>query len=199
MATQFEWAKWIPGTKFLVDGFRHCTPECQHYFLTHAHSDHTIGLFKSWRAGTIHCTAVTARLLIEEQGIARGVVHAVQLNEPFIVEGVEVVALDANHCPGSAMFLFSVPSDVGTKKHILHTGDFRFHPRMVETPALRTVKVHALFLDTTYAAPRWSFPAQEIAIDMMVDTMRKRRKEFPGAVPPYTFCNSCVACIRSCL
>jgi Cft2 family RNA processing exonuclease len=197
MATQFEWAKWIPGTKFLVDGFRHCTPKCQHYFLTHAHSDHTTGLFKSWRAGTIYCTAVTARLLIEEQGLAQSVVHPVELNKPFVVEGVEVVALDANHCPGSAMFLFSVPTDVDTIKHILHTGDFRFHQRMAETAVLRAVKVHTLFLDTTYAAPRWSFPAQETAIDMMANTMRKLRKECSGAASPHTSCNSSTACVWS--
>ena len=51
MATQYEAAKWIPGTRFLVDGFRHCTDACEAYFLTHAHADHTTGLYKGWSKG----------------------------------------------------------------------------------------------------------------------------------------------------
>lgn len=189
MATQFEWAKWIPGTHFLVDGFRHCTCECQNYFLTHAHSDHTTGLSKGWCAGTIHCTIVTARLLTEELGISREVVHAVHLDKPFTVEGVDIVAIDANHCPGSAMFLFSVPQKGCTPRHILHTGDFRFHPRMTATQALKSIKVHTLFLDTTYAGPRWTFPAQEAAVGMMVDMMKTLRKESPGNDAPHCSCS----------
>ena len=43
MASQTEAIKWIPGTKFMVDGFRFQNPGCQSYFLTHFHSDHTTG------------------------------------------------------------------------------------------------------------------------------------------------------------
>ena len=38
MASQVEGIKWVPGTQFLVDGFRFQHPACQAYFLTHAHS-----------------------------------------------------------------------------------------------------------------------------------------------------------------
>ena len=34
----------------------------QHYFLSHFHSDHTIGLDWTFAAGTIYCSAVTAAL-----------------------------------------------------------------------------------------------------------------------------------------
>jgi len=51
MASQVEWVKWIPGARFLVDGFRFPSPNCAAYFLTHAHSDHTTGLNSSWSAG----------------------------------------------------------------------------------------------------------------------------------------------------
>lgn len=44
MASQVEGAKRIPGTDFIVDGFRFQSPTCRHYFLTHAHSDHTTGV-----------------------------------------------------------------------------------------------------------------------------------------------------------
>ena len=41
-----ERIKWVKGTNFIVDGFAFTSPKCKHYFLTHAHSDHTIGLRK---------------------------------------------------------------------------------------------------------------------------------------------------------
>ena len=40
---QVEGIKWIPGTKFIVDGFRFQSTACQCYFLTHVHADHTTG------------------------------------------------------------------------------------------------------------------------------------------------------------
>ena len=80
---QVESIKWLPGTRFIVDGFRFQSPKCQCYFLTHAHSDHTCGLTKvrsspacfpvcrgqcstersfnlqSFSGGTIYCTLIT--------------------------------------------------------------------------------------------------------------------------------------------
>ena len=129
----------MPGTAFLVDGFRQVrsarsgtpavtltvlqspstfglptgrlivtlyralqtTDKCKDYFLTHAHGDHTTGLSKGWSGGTIYCTRVTARLITEEAGIARHRVHAVDMDTPFVVAGVTVTALCANHCPGA--------------------------------------------------------------------------------------------------
>jgi hypothetical protein len=47
--------------------------------------------------------------------------------------------VDANHCPGSVMLLFRVPAASSAKasaaRCILHTGDMRFDPRMIEPPA----------------------------------------------------------------
>lgn len=34
MAAQVEAVKWVPGTKFIVDGFRFQSPACAAYFLT---------------------------------------------------------------------------------------------------------------------------------------------------------------------
>lgn len=130
MAAQLEQVKWIPGTRFIVDGFKFPSGKCRHYFLTHAHADHTIGLKKSWNAGTIYCTPVTAKLIIEEQSIPKGIVSVIPLNEPFWLEGVRITALCANHCPGACMLLFQSPIDSpnGSQKFrsILHTGDFRY-------------------------------------------------------------------------
>ena len=43
---------------------------------------------------------------------------------------------------------------------ILHTGDMRWHPRMGKHPALAKQRVDQLFLDTTYASPKHTFPSQ---------------------------------------
>ena len=58
-----------------------------------------------------------------------------ELDNPFLVHytpprstirvGITVTAIDANHCPGSAMFLFE-----GSFGRILYTGDFRWVLRM---------------------------------------------------------------------
>jgi DNA cross-link repair 1A protein len=203
MATQFEAAKWIPGTSFLVDGFRQTTTACRHYFLTHAHADHTTGLSRGWHrrvpSAVIYCTPVTARLIVEEQGISRAHVQSVPLDQAFTVEGVQVVPLCANHCPGACMFLFAVKQKDGGMRHTLHTGDFRFHPRMASYPALRKVQLHTLFLDTTYSTPKWKFPDQDDAIASMAKIMKRQRSKQPGA---YAVCaNDCrrsVVCGKHC-
>ena len=62
MASQVEIAKSVPGAPvpLLVDGFRFQTPACRHYFLTHAHSDHTTGLSRHFDAGQWrrHCRII---------------------------------------------------------------------------------------------------------------------------------------------
>ena len=43
---------------------------------------------------------------------------------------------------------------------ILHTGDMRWNPRMGKHPALAKQRIDQLFLDTTYASPKHTFPSQ---------------------------------------
>ena len=78
--------------------------------------------------------------------------------------------LPANHCPGSAMVLFEVPGPHGSVSSVLHTGDVRWSPPMRFFPALAPFTASArrrldfLFLDTTYADKRYTFPRQEAVI-----------------------------------
>ena len=44
MAEQVESIKWVPNTRFLVDGFRFQSPRCSSYFLSHMHGDHYCGV-----------------------------------------------------------------------------------------------------------------------------------------------------------
>ena len=54
-----------PGTRFVVDGFgaEYRTTPCEHWFLTHFHADHYMGLSKSFTRGFIWCTHTTAELV----------------------------------------------------------------------------------------------------------------------------------------
>jgi hypothetical protein len=55
----------VPGSKFLVDSFSKAATKSgtRSFFLTHFHYDHYMGLSKRFSAGTIYCTAETARLV----------------------------------------------------------------------------------------------------------------------------------------
>lgn len=82
-----------------------------------------------------------------------------------------VTPLDANHCPGSVMFLFE-----GYFGTILHTGDFRFQPQMFD-PGSKLLevkdKVDVLYLDDTYCLSSRKFPPRDECIKMIIDIISK--------------------------
>ena len=152
--------KKVPGTNFTVDAFSYgVIPGCSSYFLSHFHSDHYVGLSKKF-SSSLYCTQTTANLVRTKIGLSSSCVHPLSLDTVHLIHGVEVVLLDANHCPGSVLFRFSTPDG----KHHLHTGDFRGHPRMECYPWLSGLKVDTLFLDTTYMNPQYTFPPQNDVI-----------------------------------
>ncbi|XP_058394828.1 5' exonuclease Apollo isoform X2 [Diceros bicornis minor] len=80
-----------------------------------------------------------------------------------------VTLIDANHCPGSVMFLFE-----GYFGTILYTGDFRYTPSMLKEPALRLGKqIHTLYLDNTNCNPALVLPSQQEAARQIVKLIRK--------------------------
>eukprot|EP00884_Botryococcus_braunii_P004419 jgi/Botrbrau1/13979/Bobra.117_2s0009.1 len=186
MAEQIESIKWISGTRFMVDGFRFQHPACQNYFLTHFHSDHTTGLTRSFAAGLVYCSPVTAALLRKDMGLPAARICPLKLDMPVVIDGVEVVLIDANHCPGACMFLFKVPARAGppptSAMTILHTGDFRWHARMGRHPALCEASIDILILDTTYCLPKYTLPTQEEALAAMVKVVREHVAKVPGAL-----------------
>ena len=163
-----------PGP-FLVDGFKLAGkfPDCRVFFLTHFHGDHYCGLRDDFRSGTIFCTSITKALIEKCFGVDPNHIQALELNKRTVIQGVGVTLFDANHCPGAVMVQFEVYSESAKSgatlrqtKTYLHTGDFRFHPRMEEWNLRRPVD--KLFLDTTYCHPRHSFPSQEKAISDLI-------------------------------
>ncbi|KAJ7546668.1 hypothetical protein O6H91_08G049800 [Diphasiastrum complanatum] len=158
----------IPGTRFRVDAFRYLTGDCCHWFLTHFHTDHYQGLTKGFRYGKIYCSLITARLVNMRIGIPWDKLQPIPLNERVQIEGVQVIFLDANHCPGSVIILFELPNG----KNILHTGDFRFCTEMANIPVLQKANIHTLMLDTTYCDPQYDFPKQEVVIQFVIDAIQ---------------------------
>ncbi|KAL6975744.1 hypothetical protein U1Q18_024537 [Sarracenia purpurea var. burkii] len=157
----------------------------QVYFLTHLHVDHTKGLSSTWKRGLLFCSRITAKLfpfkfpgfklsLLRVLEIGRW--HPISLVSPTTGSRttVDVMAIDAHHCPGAVMYLFR-----GEFGCMLNTGDFRWEPtstraqigRSMLLNALGNDKVDILYLDNTYCNPLYSFPSREVAAKQVVDVI----------------------------
>lgn len=180
--------KIIPGFSICVDAFRYGAVEgCQAYFLSHFHSDHYAGLTASWRHGPIYCSKVTGNLVRQQLKVDPKWVVDLEFEKTTEVpgtDGVQVTMIPANHCPGSALFLFEKtvkgPPSPRTQR-ILHCGDFRASPAHVQHPLLRPEvvdeatgkprqqRIDVCYLDTTYLNPKYAFPSQEDVISACAD------------------------------
>ncbi|KAL0077914.1 DNA repair metallo-beta-lactamase-domain-containing protein [Phycomyces blakesleeanus] len=170
----------ISDTPYLVDAFSFGKVNgCEGYFLTHYHADHYMGLTKSWAHGPIYCSKVTANLVKMKLKVDPSYIVVIPMDVPFVVDkDTTVVLVDANHCPGSVLFLFTIKKKGRTLRH-LHTGDFRANPRMCLHPHIRqpdNPPIDCLYLDTTYMAPNHIFPAQQECINVVSDLVEEHVK-----------------------
>ncbi|KAL7544884.1 hypothetical protein ACHAWF_008242 [Thalassiosira exigua] len=175
--------KCVPGTGFVVDGFkaaRRGNATVAEFFLTHAHSDHYDGMSPRFDR-PFYCSTITANVVCHKFGLDRALVRIIDPGQaaPTIVRGVEVWAVDANHCPGAVQFLFHVPS---SGARYVHTGDVRFCPATFRRdPVLASFarRTTALYLDTTYCRPSHAFPPQEEAIEYVAERVARRESQTP--------------------
>ncbi|KAJ5081092.1 hypothetical protein N7456_013330 [Penicillium angulare] len=175
--------KIMSGFSICVDAFRYGAVEgCKAYFLSHFHSDHYIGLSKSWSHGPIYCSRATGNLVRQQLRVdPKWVVDLEFENTSEVPDtgGVQVTMIQANHCPGSALFVFEKTFGNGPnarRQRILHCGDFRASPDHVRHPLLcpnpinpktgqpRQQRLDQCYLDTTYLSPKYAFPSQEQVI-----------------------------------
>ncbi|XP_040279844.1 5' exonuclease Apollo isoform X1 [Bufo bufo] len=165
----------LPNTPIAVDFWQ--IRKCSHvrlFFLSHMHSDHTMGLSSTWK-NPLYCSPVTAKVLKHKLQVKSkwinplevGVCHMLPLDDCGI-EKVAVTLIDANHCPGSVMFLFE-----GYFGTVLHTGDFRYDPCMLSCPPLRNLKVDVLYLDNTNCDPEQSLPSRQEATEQIEELIEK--------------------------
>ncbi|CAZ84780.1 unnamed protein product [Tuber melanosporum] len=166
--------KMLFGGSITVDAFKYGSiPGCQAYFLSHFHSDHYVGLTSKWDHGPIWCSRATANLVRMKLRVDPKYVQEFPFEEwTDVVDGIRVRGLDANHCPGSMLFLFEQDC-VGRlgKQRILHCGDFRASAKHLNHPLLRPgkdgvkgQKLDSVYLDTTYLNPKYAFPSQKSVI-----------------------------------
>uniref|UniRef100_A0A8C8W4A7 5' exonuclease Apollo n=1 Tax=Peromyscus maniculatus bairdii TaxID=230844 RepID=A0A8C8W4A7_PERMB len=145
------------------------------FFLSHMHSDHTVGLSSTW-ARPLYCSPITAHLLHRHLQVSKQWIRALEIGESHVLpldeigqETMTVTLIDANHCPGSVMFLFE-----GYFGTILYTGDFRFTPSMLKEPALILGKqIHTLYLDNTNCNPALVLPSRQEATRQIVQLIRQ--------------------------
>ncbi|KAH8346113.1 hypothetical protein KR067_005596, partial [Drosophila pandora] len=154
--------KVVEGTTFCVDGFQFGdVAGVTHYFLTHYHADHYIGLTKKF-SHPLYMSPITARLVRLFIKVDEEYIHEIDVDETIMVDNVEVTAIEANHCPGAVMFFFKLSSG----ECILHTGDFRACSEMESLPLFwNHTNIDLLYLDTTYLNKNYNFCHQSESVD----------------------------------
>ncbi|CAF1942530.1 unnamed protein product [Rotaria magnacalcarata] len=168
--------KKIPGTTFCIDAFNFGNIDgIQAYFLSHFHSDHYGGLNKKF-SNMLYSNQITCNLCKSELGIRSETMTILPMNEFINVHGIDVALLDANHCPGSNMFLFRFANG----RLILHTGDFRAAPTLLKHPLIQPKQIDTVYLDTTYCDTHYRFPSQdeviESAVGLVLDSLKENAR-----------------------
>ncbi|KAJ7035614.1 DNA cross-link repair protein pso2/snm1 [Mycena alexandri] len=195
--------KVMQGMPIAVDAFRYGNiPGVTAYFLTHAHSDHYTNLSSSWKHGPIYCSEGTANLIIHMLSVDKKWVHPMPMDVATVIPhtgGVHVTLIEANHCPGSCLFLFEGPQTVnagdsafkspfvGSPKFFryLHCGDFRASPQHTMHPAVKGKHMDHVYLDTTYLDLKYTFPPQPLVISACAELAKHiaAGKSLGGAAP----------------
>ncbi|KAM4646073.1 5' exonuclease Apollo isoform 2-T2 [Amazona ochrocephala] len=159
----------IPGTPIAVDFWSvRRAGAARLFFLSHLHSDHTVGLSSTWNR-PLYCSPLTARLLHRRLQVPTCWIRPLEVGQSHILgEEVTVTLLDSNHCPGSVMFLFE-----GAFGTILYTGDFRYTSTMQGEPVLRGRHIDRLYLDNTHCNPQRLLPSRQHATHQAARIIRK--------------------------
>ncbi|KAM3132027.1 hypothetical protein pb186bvf_015911 [Paramecium bursaria] len=175
----------ITNTNIIVDDFELCKdyPVNQFiHFLSHFHQDHWQGMTPLWNYGIIICTPIS-KLFIQHMfpkmtnifTIEYEITYKLDLINKCLTDQdgefvIKVTAFNAHHIPGSAQFLFE-----GYMGTILHTGDFRFNPSMLDYKLLLSKSIDEMIFDNTYCNPEFDFPTEPIVTKQIIDIIHKNK------------------------
>ncbi|EAX84063.1 DNA repair metallo-beta-lactamase family protein [Trichomonas vaginalis G3] len=161
----------VPGTDFTVDWHCKTDPKYVHSFLSHAHSDHIAGIPSFKPPRVLHCTPITAKIILLRYPRLAKCIQIHEYNSEFIIDAITIRIINANHTPGSCMFLFETP--LGRK--ILHTGDFRADNTLIES-IKKFCPVNQLFIDCTYATSKLLFLSRQECINWTIERVIENMK-----------------------
>ncbi|RDX87294.1 5' exonuclease Apollo, partial [Mucuna pruriens] len=180
------------GLPFSVDTWT-CSSSKTHYFLTHAHKDHSSSI-SSHSSFPIYSTHLTKTLLLHQYPhLDASLFLPIEVAQSFIIHDPSgpftVTAFDANHCPGAVMFLFE-----GKFGNILHTGDCRLTPECLLNLPDKYVgrkgkeprcPLDCVFLDCTFGNFSQGMPSKHSAIQQVINCIWKHS----DAPKVYLTCN----------
>jgi len=140
--------------------------------VTHAHSDHMLGLKKSLKScETILMTPTTKDLIDVLKGplfLMMGNAQTLGYDEPLTYGEEKIRFYSADHIPGAAQVLVEDPE--GTR--ILYTGDFR----LSGTPVIET---DVLVIEATYGNPHRVRPFKETVEEALVSLVETGLRSGP--------------------
>lgn len=161
------------------------------YFFTNCKEKH-LSEVKHWITTTFSIPLLSNEILIQTEDAS---------DHPDEERVVKVDVLDANHCPGACLFLFTIFQVTNLSKPFyttLYTGDFRYSPFLLQNSFLQPfVKPHSsrfdlIYVDNTYGNKAISFPTQDIVIHTLISTLQKYWGTHLNKAP-YKVC-ICIGC-----
>ena len=110
--------------------------------------------------------------------------HTIAVSDSCEFYNLRVTALQANHCPGSLMFMFErLDAEGAVSKRILYTGDFRFDNPQAPLSNLQAlhsgsspliILIDEMYLDTTFCSTKYlNFPSRKSAEEKIWDICQK--------------------------
>jgi hypothetical protein len=181
------------------------------FFLTHAHADHLRGLSAEWDFAPIHMSDVTRALVLgrfkgfrrPELLCAAAIGERLTLPLPGTAEAagadaadlVSVTFLPANHIAGAVMLLFEWRDAArgGAVRSVLHTGDFRYAPKMDDFAVLleRERRIDQLVLDSTFVGAVWRhLPTRAESIDEVLRLVDAHLRRHGAAAQVFLGCDN---------
>jgi glyoxylase-like metal-dependent hydrolase (beta-lactamase superfamily II) len=177
------------------------------FFLTHAHADHLRGLSAEWDFAPIHMSDVTRALVLGRfKGFRRPeLLCAAAVGERLTLplpgadadaaDLVSVTFLPANHIAGAVMLLFEWRDAArgGAVRSVLHTGDFRYAPKMDDFAVLleRERRIDQLVLDSTFVGAVWRhLPTRAESIDEVLRLVDAHLRRHGAAAQVFLGCDN---------